>query len=285
LSDPDSGRQIASAEEPSTIGTDVPCASCGYNLRGLKADSKCPECAALIANSLRGDLLEFCDPVWVGRLALGARLICLAGWGCLALVVSLLFTLSPVLLLLVYSVTWCLFVVGNWLLTGSDPGKIVLRVGLWLGWPARTVVAAAIVEDALLLASRFWLGDVPGYLVLLRAGTAVAWVPIFCSYLQHLGPRLGQGSRQRVVRESAQCRKTSYIWIVIIVVAVVAFRVDRSDTLGLIPAVGLVSFLVSIVLAIALFTKMAEMMAFASKGFRRASEAARRNSGGAGRDS
>jgi hypothetical protein len=34
------------------VADDVPCATCGYNLRGLRGHGECPECAWFIANSL-----------------------------------------------------------------------------------------------------------------------------------------------------------------------------------------------------------------------------------------
>jgi hypothetical protein len=38
------------------INIDVPCASCGYNLRGLAGDGRCPECGASVARSLETHL-------------------------------------------------------------------------------------------------------------------------------------------------------------------------------------------------------------------------------------
>ena len=47
------------------------CVHCGYNLRGLSTDRKCPECGTPIAKSLRGDLLSSADPDWLRRLHRG----------------------------------------------------------------------------------------------------------------------------------------------------------------------------------------------------------------------
>src|SRR3954451_15889338 len=38
--------------ESATIDADIPCAGCRYNLRGLQADGKCPECAGSIVGSI-----------------------------------------------------------------------------------------------------------------------------------------------------------------------------------------------------------------------------------------
>ncbi len=40
------GRRIVTADE--TIVADVPCINCGYNLRGLNAEGRCPECGRSI---------------------------------------------------------------------------------------------------------------------------------------------------------------------------------------------------------------------------------------------
>lgn len=51
------------------------CISCGYDLRGLAPDSRCPECAEPIANSLKPNLLRFADPERLTLIARGARRI------------------------------------------------------------------------------------------------------------------------------------------------------------------------------------------------------------------
>jgi len=56
------------------LSEEIPCAFCGYNLRGLAADGRCPECGSRIADSLRGNLLEFSDPAWLSRLRFGTSL-------------------------------------------------------------------------------------------------------------------------------------------------------------------------------------------------------------------
>jgi hypothetical protein len=56
------------------IAHDHPCRKCGYNLRGLSADGRCPECGTPVGYSLKGDLLRFCDPGWLDTLYRGARM-------------------------------------------------------------------------------------------------------------------------------------------------------------------------------------------------------------------
>src|SRR5262245_1427978 len=57
------------------IAGDKLCVRCGYALRGLSVTGICPECGTPVDRSLRGDLLEYCDPHYARRLLLGARLI------------------------------------------------------------------------------------------------------------------------------------------------------------------------------------------------------------------
>jgi hypothetical protein len=66
------------------LAEDLPCQECGYNLRGLAEEDRCPECAAPVNGSTRRDLLRFADPRWLQRLALGSRIIVIA---CVSIIV------------------------------------------------------------------------------------------------------------------------------------------------------------------------------------------------------
>lgn len=70
-----SRKELTMASEPlRAIEQDIACIHCGYNLRALYPDGRCPECGAAIGESLRGDLLKFADAGWLERLAFGIRL-------------------------------------------------------------------------------------------------------------------------------------------------------------------------------------------------------------------
>lgn len=69
------------------LDIDVPCIACGYNLRGLSRDGRCPECAGDIASSIaryeaelarREPPLSMSSLRWVRTLARGCLLILLA---------------------------------------------------------------------------------------------------------------------------------------------------------------------------------------------------------------
>jgi hypothetical protein len=57
------------------VAGDVACVGCGYNLRTLAVDARCPECGQAVAESLCRDGLEFGPPAWVRGLAGGAGLL------------------------------------------------------------------------------------------------------------------------------------------------------------------------------------------------------------------
>src|SRR5262245_2927150 len=60
---------------PMLVEVDQPCLTCGYSLKGLNSEMACPECGSPVERLLRGALLEFADPEYLGTLHLGAILI------------------------------------------------------------------------------------------------------------------------------------------------------------------------------------------------------------------
>jgi hypothetical protein len=66
---------IAVLGSDGAIAVDLACSACGYNLRGLTLDRRCPECGTAIARSAFGNELRFSDPGWVEKLRRGASLL------------------------------------------------------------------------------------------------------------------------------------------------------------------------------------------------------------------
>jgi hypothetical protein len=62
----------------STLDKDVACVACGYNLRGLRPDGRCPECGRAVADSLKSEHWSQADPKYVRRLLLGLAILALA---------------------------------------------------------------------------------------------------------------------------------------------------------------------------------------------------------------
>lgn len=52
---------------------EIHCRRCAYDLRGLQFDGLCPECGTPVGHSISRDMLRYCDPEWVDKLALGSR--------------------------------------------------------------------------------------------------------------------------------------------------------------------------------------------------------------------
>ncbi|MGB0716415.1 MAG: hypothetical protein ACPGXK_11080 [Phycisphaerae bacterium] len=54
---------------------DVLCRYCGYNLRGLPIDGRCPECNADVNQSFHTDLLRYANVDWLRRIKFGIDLM------------------------------------------------------------------------------------------------------------------------------------------------------------------------------------------------------------------
>lgn len=114
------------------IAQDVACRKCGYNLRGLSMEGRCPECGTAVGYSLQGDLLRFMNPDWVDLLRRGVSMIIwgvavivfavigaiAVGFGTQDAALTMVFTLVGVL------VGWVLMLVGWILLTSPDPSGL-----------------------------------------------------------------------------------------------------------------------------------------------------------------
>ncbi|HEX5692093.1 MAG TPA: hypothetical protein VFX76_18890, partial [Roseiflexaceae bacterium] len=118
-------RMLERGEPP--IEKDVPCANCGYNIRGLKPGKLCPECGVPIPF----DFETAADPLLSGDHARRAR----TQWGltlmCAAIVAFIIARLG-------FSTMWA---IAKWPPPGPYLGAATViattwAVGVWMGTPA-----------------------------------------------------------------------------------------------------------------------------------------------------
>jgi len=113
------------------VGEDIPCRRCGYNLRGLSPEGRCPECGIAVGRSLLGDYLRFAEPHWVRTLASGSTILLVAIALTLALgsITAALMGIGGVRVSWMWlrwqqSVIVVTAFVGYWKLTTPDPGTV-----------------------------------------------------------------------------------------------------------------------------------------------------------------
>ena len=128
------------------VNEDIPCRKCGYNLRSMRTDGRCPECGTSVWVSLQGTLLRYSDPNWVETIRRGfARMI--AGITIVVAVIIVAIILGAmrmldviVLVQLVGIAGWLIYMWGIWLITEPDPSGLgedqygtsrkIIRVGV-----------------------------------------------------------------------------------------------------------------------------------------------------------
>lgn len=199
-----------------TIVDDRPCLACGYNLRGLTAADRCPECGRPVADSLRGNLLKYSNPNYVTWLYQGVILAQVAALANAVLIIFLFagpmfagaIGLKPVFVKgLVEAIRIGAMVTGLagwWLLSSPDPAY----VGSNDGSTARKVVRVTVAIAAIAAVAPIVLGGTGAGAQWLRGGpltaamtlavlavlaNLVAWVVWFFAamrYLRWLAPRI-----------------------------------------------------------------------------------------------
>ena len=201
-------------------GKDIPCVICGYDLRGLSAQARCPECGAEVGRSLHGDLLEYADFGWVLSLRRGSALIAwsinlfLAGWvvvfglGMLLGSLGVLSARSPAAkymnalfpaVAVVSSVMLCW---GVWLFTRQEPREL----GVEEQTSVRRLTRAAVILVVLLLSLRLVLvfGSFARYV------DGAALLAFICASagaarrVHHLAPRLPAPKLEQKARGAAR---------------------------------------------------------------------------------
>ncbi len=202
-----------------TVGDDVICLQCGYNVRGLPRGGRCPECGTPIKRSLQGNLLRYSSPAYLATLnrgvflilaAIAAQVICAVGgrilipwlsregWTDAVRVSELLLSTASTGLSVVSLIGW-------WLFSAPDPAFVGAGGGTTARKVVRTTVAAAAVLTAMVtlaetLATSIATSVDAAYIVL----AVVQAVKFFACmlYLRWLAPRLPDaviGARARLL--------------------------------------------------------------------------------------
>lgn len=118
------------------IARDTPCFRCGYNLRGLAVDGRCPECGVTVRLSQAGRHLAASDPRWRRRLQLGAGLHACGLIGFLLIVLEMFYATSSLsivimnYMLMVVAMSLC--ATGAWLTTSREPDGPYFDDAPWL---------------------------------------------------------------------------------------------------------------------------------------------------------
>ncbi len=189
-----------------TVGDDVICLQCGYNIHGLSHEGRCPECGTPIKKSLQGNLLRYSSPAYLATLirgvflilaAIAAQVICFIG----GLILIPLLTregwtdvvrVSELLLWTASTGFSVVSLIGWWLFSAPDPAFVGAGGGMTARKVVRTTVAAAAVLTAVatvaeMLATSIATSVDPGAKILLGVVLAVKFFAamLYLRWLAH----------------------------------------------------------------------------------------------------
>jgi hypothetical protein len=164
----------------------VTCVRCGYDLRGLAGDGRCPECGLAVSRSTEaaGRELRHAPPHWLASLSWGARLVLAAPVLAFVYGTFLADYVPPVSLEIVFVAPAALslvFAAGAWLLT--RPQRRFTSSPPAARWALRGVSFVPFVQTVVSYAfAAGWIGGPRE----LRDGVLLGFVPLPALMFYHL---------------------------------------------------------------------------------------------------
>jgi hypothetical protein len=175
---------------------DLPCRTCGYNLRTLATDAVCPECATPIAASLGGELLRYADPNWLSSIDTGCQWVYVGMFTAFFawfVRVKLIETFFP-------PIAAALIMAGTWQLTAPDPSCIgENRYGRLRNWSR----GLGVVLFPIYLVTSFPNHLLSNLIFLFRgvqSAALFAWGIILIGYLMGMATRLPKSQIAQSIR-------------------------------------------------------------------------------------
>jgi hypothetical protein len=204
------------ANDDATVLADTPCVSCGYNLRGLAAEGRCPECNTPLEWSLGRYRLCFAESGWVESLARGTGLIVGGVIAAILVLPAVTFSLiipgwiawiAPVLC----GIAWIGATTGGaYLLTTREPHRRIPDEPQFLRRAIRVCMVLSLVGIVMGLAFEH-LGGIAGEVIALLAGLL-----ILTRAIQNFGELVYLRRLARRVPDADLVRATSRVlWAVI----------------------------------------------------------------------
>ncbi len=210
------------AQHDTVLEVSLPCRTCGYNLRGLRRDGRCPECGTPVVQSTSGDSLRYVPRAWLRRVEFGAAIAANSLIGeVIAVILAAVAAESRVsvwFLLVLVGAPFVALLSGLWLYATPEGGRLEPR--MCPRWRIRAGVVATALTVGLFAAAAWapfrWSASI-GTLVLAVLGgpfgvAGLITMRSFASYAMDLARRAGD---EELRRDASLCaRVCSVLWLV-----------------------------------------------------------------------
>jgi hypothetical protein len=144
------------------VAEDLACIQCGYNLRTLQREARCPECATAVGRSMLGNRLQYSNTAWLAGVSWGLTLIvgmlflsvlCLVVTSLAGLIGNAVGGRTQIIIFTVIRTAWWLTLLivaagslgGIWSFTKREPNRRAGSRGLSLCTLIRSCACIAVV--------------------------------------------------------------------------------------------------------------------------------------------